>query len=123
MLESQNSLFVSDALKDVLNYESLYEPNEEEDAISSNVLLINGEKFELDLLTVESTNVHQNFGFKMQLRVPALNMADYLCLSKGTCEARINDVSFELQGSDLHWDVKNKIMTCSARLKDGELTV
>jgi hypothetical protein len=119
MLEGQNSLFVSDALKDVLNYESLYEPIEEK-SISSNFLLIDGEKLELDLLTIEIINAHQCTDFKMQLKVPALKMTDYLWLSKTTCNAQISSTSFELQSPGLYWDVKNKIITCFARLKDGE---
>jgi hypothetical protein len=122
MLENQNSLFVSDALKGVLNYESLYDSIEEE-LHPTNNLFIDDKKFEMDLLTMESIATHQDIKFKMQMKVPAFKMKDYLQLSKKNGTAQIDGVVFALQSSDLHWDVKNKIMTCFARLKDGEQTV
>jgi hypothetical protein len=119
MLEQgQNSIFLSDALKDVLDLGELVE--NESNGSTSNLIRIGGRELEVELLAMETSEQPQEFGFKLQLKIEALRMVDCLSIAARGATASIDDVSFELQGLDLHWDVRSRIVTCLARLEKGE---
>jgi hypothetical protein len=122
MLEQdQSSFFVSDVLKNVLDLDDLIEV--ENNASISNLMRIGHRELEIELLSMETSEQPQEFCFKLQLKIEALQIADYLSVVNCGALASIDDVSFELQGSDLHWDVRSRIVTCHARLRKGEETV
>jgi hypothetical protein len=112
---SKESFFISDVLKGVLDYDSL----ERADINNSEVLNsinVNGKEFDFELFSFEIKNVDDEYRFKLELSVPAFKIKDCLQISTGGGTVRIDGSSFEFCNSDLHWNAKNKILTCYARL-------
>jgi len=116
--QDQSSVFLSDALRDVLDLDQLV--GTEKEAAASNLVRIGSRELEVELLSMETSDQPLEFGFKLQLKIEAFQTADCLSIAKHGALASIEDVHFDLQGSDLHWDVRSRIVTCRARLRKGE---
>ena len=108
------SFFVSDALRDVIDTMQLMESVDSTQKF--NFLMLNGKKMELELLSVESLMNR----FKIQMKIPAFKLSDCLNLVENGGIATIDGFDFEFYGLDSQWDSKNNIITCYAALIDGE---
>lgn len=112
---SKESFFISDVLKNVLDYDSL-ERADIDDSEVLNSINVKGKKFDFELISFEIKTVADEYCFKLELAVPAFKIKDCLQISIDGGTVQIDGSAFKFDDSNLHWDAKNKILTCCALL-------
>jgi AAA15 family ATPase/GTPase len=113
---NKESFFISDSLKDVIDYDRL-DRNDDDATKITNVINMNGKELDFELVSFEIKNDDDGQRFVLQLIVPAFKINDCLHLSLESGTIRIEGSIFKFgDAGGLHWDAKNKILTCDARL-------
>lgn len=111
----KESFFISDSLKGMIDYDRLDLSND--DAVEvANVISVSDRELDFELVSFEIKNDDDGQRFVLQLIVPAFRINDCLHLSLESGTIRMEGSTFRFGDAGLHWDARNKILTCEARL-------